>query len=58
MLISPLGPLVAGYLLDSTSPRATVAVFAGIALLLAVWGTASRSIRQAPSLDELEHTQT
>jgi hypothetical protein len=53
LLIAPLGALVAGILLDATSARATIAVFAAFGLALAVWGTASRSIRAAPSLDEL-----
>jgi hypothetical protein len=53
LLIAPLGPLAAGALLGSVSARATVAVFAAFALVLAVWGTVSPSIRAAPSLDEL-----
>jgi hypothetical protein len=54
LLIAPLGPLVAGALLGAVSERATIGVFAAIALVLAVWGTVSPSIRAAPSLDELE----
>jgi hypothetical protein len=54
LLIAPLGPLVAGTLLGAVSARATIAVFAAVALVLAVWGTLSPSIRAAPSLDELE----
>jgi MFS family permease len=53
LLIAPLGPLAAGLLLDAGSERATIAVFAAFGLVLAVWGTLSRSIRAAPSLDEL-----
>jgi len=53
LLIAPLGPLTAGLLLESVSARMTIAVFVGFALLLAVWGTLSPSIRNAPSLDEL-----
>ena len=53
LLIAPLGPLAAGVLLGAVSARATIAVFAGFALVLAVWGTLSPSIRAAPSLDEL-----
>lgn len=41
VLILPLGPLLAGFLLDSVSPRATIAVFTGSALCVAVWGTLS-----------------
>jgi Transmembrane secretion effector len=54
LLMAPLGGLVAGFLLDATSARAAVAVFAIFGLALAVWGTASRSIRAAPSLQELD----
>lgn len=54
MLIAPLGPLAAGFLLSSVSARVTIAVFAGLALVLALWGTLSPSIRNAPSLDELD----
>jgi MFS family permease len=53
LAIAPLGPLVAGLLLDSTSARATIAVFAAVGLVLALWGTLSGSIRAAPSLREL-----
>ena len=51
---APLGPLAAGLLLGSFSARTTVAIFAGTMLLLAVIGTVSPSIRNAPSLDELD----
>jgi predicted MFS family arabinose efflux permease len=54
LLIAPLGALAAGVLLDATSARTTIAVFAVFGLVLAVWGTLSRSIRAAPSLDELD----
>jgi hypothetical protein len=54
LLIAPLGPLVAGVLLSTVSARATIALFAAFGLVLAVWGTLSRSIRAAPSLDELD----
>jgi MFS family permease len=53
LLIAPLGPLVAGLLLDAVSERATIAVFAAFGLVLALWGTLSPAIRDAPSLDEL-----
>jgi MFS family permease len=53
LVIAPLGPLVAGLLLDVVSERATIAVFAVCGLVLAVWGTLSPAIRAAPSLDEL-----
>jgi MFS family permease len=51
---SPLGPLAAGLLLGSFSARTTVAIFAGAMLLLSVIGSVSPSIRNAPSLDELD----
>lgn len=54
VLIAPLGPLTAGVVLGAASARATIAVFAAVALLLAVWGTLSPSVRTAPSLDELD----
>jgi Transmembrane secretion effector len=53
LLIAPLGPLAAGVLLGAVSARATIAVFAGFGLVLALWGTLSSSIRDAPNLDEL-----
>jgi hypothetical protein len=54
LLIAPLGPLVAGVMLDQVSARATIALFAAFGLVLAVWGSLSPSIRAAPSLDALE----
>jgi MFS family permease len=54
LLISPLGPLVAGFLLSTASARATVAVFAAGGFVLALWGTLSPSIKDAPSLTALE----
>ncbi|MFN2628454.1 MAG: MFS transporter [Gaiellaceae bacterium] len=54
LFIAPLGPLTAGLLLASVSARATITVFAAFGLVLALWGTISPSIRNAPSLDELE----
>lgn len=57
-LITPLGPLTAGVLLTYASERTAIAVFAVFGLVLALWGTLSPSIRNAPSLDELEALQT
>jgi MFS family permease len=54
LLLLPLGPLVAGLLLDAFSARATIAVVAACGLGLALWGTLSRPLREAPSLDELD----
>ena len=53
-LLQPLGPLVAGALLSVTSERATIAVFAALGLVLALWATLSPSLRAAPSLAELD----
>ena len=54
LLATPLGPLLAGVLLSTVSPRETVAVFTAATVTLALWGTLSPSIRQAPSMDELD----
>jgi MFS family permease len=51
--IAPLGSLAAGFLLGAVSERAAVAVFAVCSLGLALWGTLSPSIRQAPNLHEI-----
>lgn len=53
LLVAPLGPLVAGLLLDVASPRATIAVFATVGLVLALWGTLSPALRAAPRLSDL-----
>jgi MFS family permease len=50
----PFGPLIAGFLLEHVSERATVAVFAACALSLFAWGALSPAIRAAPSLHELD----
>jgi hypothetical protein len=53
LVASPLGPLLAGWLLEATSPRPTVAIFAVGGLALVAWGTLSPALRSAPSLAEL-----
>jgi MFS family permease len=53
LVAGPLGPLAAGVLLQATTARATVALVAVCGLGLALWGTLSRSIRNAPRLAEL-----
>jgi transmembrane secretion effector len=53
LLIAPLGPLAAGVLLETTTARITVALLAAVGVALALWGTLSPSIRNAPSLREL-----
>jgi MFS family permease len=57
-LAAPLGPLVAGFLLGAYSSRVTLLVLGGIALALAIWTTVSPSIRNAPSLSELDDLGT
>lgn len=53
-LAAPLGPLCAGILLGAYSSRLTLLVLGVISLALAVWTTLSPSIRNAPSLSELD----
>jgi MFS family permease len=53
LAIAPLGPLVAGFLLEVVSARETIALFCAFNVVLLVWGFASPSIRAAPSLDDL-----
>jgi MFS family permease len=53
IVVMPLGPLAAGFLLDAYSPRSTLALFAAVALVLAIWATLSPSMRHAPSLDDV-----
>jgi hypothetical protein len=53
LLVAPLGPLAAGVLLTATSARTTVAALAACSLALALWGTLSPAIRNAPSLGDL-----
>jgi MFS family permease len=58
LVAQPLGPLAAGLLLASFGARVTVLALALVSLLLAIWSTVSPSIRNAPSLDELESLPT
>jgi Major Facilitator Superfamily len=51
--IWPLGQLLTGVLLGAAPARVTIAVYAASALLLAVLGTLSPALRDAPSIDEL-----
>jgi MFS family permease len=55
---APLGPLLAGLLLSTVSPRLTVAIFALLLLVPPVVGTATSAIRNAPSLEELDDLAT
>jgi hypothetical protein len=53
VLAVPFGPIAAGLLLSSTSPRATIAVFTAWTLAAAAVGTFSSSIRGMPPLTEV-----
>ena len=53
ILVMPIGPLAAGFLLDAYSARTTIVLFVAGALVLAIWATLSPSMRHAPSLDEV-----
>jgi MFS family permease len=53
-LASPLGPLVSGFLLASMSARATMLILGCAAAAVALWTILSPSIRNAPSLAELD----
>jgi len=50
----PLGPLATGLLIGAYGTSVTVAVLASLAGALAAWSTLSPSIRNAPSLDDLD----
>jgi len=50
----PLGTLGAGLMLDALGARTTVALLAGVALVLAIVGTLSPSLRSAPKLVDLD----
>lgn len=52
VLVTPLGPLVAGLLIQAASPRAAIALFMGTVLVAAIAGTLSRSTRNVPAADE------
>lgn len=54
LLAQPLGPLVAGLLLAAYSDRVTVIVLGGVCLALALASAVSPSIRNPPSLAELD----
>jgi MFS family permease len=54
LAIAPLGPLAAGVLLGSTSPRATVACFLVFSASLVVWGMLSPALKRAPDIHDLD----
>ncbi len=53
LLAFPLGPVVAGLLLTSHSVRTTAALVLAGFVVLAIVTTVNRSIRGAPSFDEV-----
>jgi MFS family permease len=53
VLVTPLGPLAAGFLIESASPRAAIALFLGVVLVAAVSGTLSRSTRDVPAPEDV-----
>jgi hypothetical protein len=50
LLVAPVGPLLAGFLLGQTSPRLAVGFFVAVALLAAVVATLSPALRSVPSV--------
>jgi MFS family permease len=54
LLAQPLGPLAAGLLLAAFDARVTVLVLGLVCAALAIWSTLSPSIRNSPSLAELD----
>jgi MFS family permease len=53
VLATPLGPLAAGLLLASASPRTSIVVLAAPTVAAALLGTLSRAIRDVPPLEEM-----
>ncbi len=52
LLVAPLGPLLAGFLLGQASPRLAVGCFVAVALLAAVVATLSPALRSVPSVGD------
>ena len=52
LLVAPVGPLVAGFLLSETSPRLAVGFFVVVAVLAAIVATLSPALRVMPSLGD------
>jgi MFS family permease len=48
-----LGPLVAGFLLESVSARETIGILSAFGVTMAIWGTLSPAIRAAPTLEQI-----
>ncbi|MCC6961365.1 MAG: MFS transporter [Dehalococcoidia bacterium] len=53
VMAMPLGPLVAGVLLEALSPRAAVLGFTAACMAAAIAGTLSRTIRTLPALEDV-----
>jgi MFS family permease len=53
IVVMPIGPLAAGFLLAAYSPRTTIALLAAGTFAIAIWATLSPSMRHAPTLDEV-----
>ena len=53
VMAMPLGPLVAGVLLEALSPRAAVLGFTVACMAAAIAGTLSRTIRTLPALEDV-----
>ena len=53
VLVMPLGPLAAGFLIENVSPRAAIALFLGAVLAAAAAGTLSRSTRDVPAPEDV-----
>lgn len=54
LALTPFGSLTAGLLLSAVSARLAILVFAAVALPLALWGTLSPAIRDAPNPAEIK----
>jgi hypothetical protein len=54
LCLAAFGPLSAGLMLHWLSARETVAVYVALMVVLAVLGTLNPSIRNAPSISELD----
>lgn len=53
VMAMPLGPLAAGLLLDSVSPRMSVLLVSAVCMSAAVIGTLGRTIRGLPALEDV-----
>ncbi|HET9188866.1 MAG TPA: MFS transporter [Acidothermaceae bacterium] len=58
VLATPLGPLAAGLLLASATPRTTIVALAAPTVAVAVLGSLSKAIREVPPLPQLTEATT